>query len=183
MALPSPSTFLYSIDFRKKLFNDGRDCFIWHTSQHACYNHMSSGCFAKLSTRSEFIEPNKLKIHISNVRKQLTQVASDTVKHIPWKKAENVLLLQLLSLGHMACKWSLVALFVCSFLSDAMYSILRDRELLIPIGLLIGSVLVDFLKESFLEINVAIGAQVFLLHVANGGLLQALWLWRNSVGY
>lgn len=27
----------------------------------------------------------------------------------------------------------------------------------------------------------ALRARVFLLHVANGGLMQALWLWRNSL--
>ncbi|KAK6938012.1 hypothetical protein RJ641_031520 [Dillenia turbinata] len=72
----------------KKLSNDGRDCFIWHSSQHAYYNYMSFGSFVKLSTSS---------------------------------------------------------------LSDLLYSILGNRELLIPIGLLSACVLVDFMKETFLE--------------------------------
>ncbi|XVE95084.1 hypothetical protein REPUB_Repub02eG0065700 [Reevesia pubescens] len=85
----------------------------------------------------------------------------------------------------------------------------RNQELMIPFGLIVGCLMSDFLKETFQEVfrssegkdlkmkwqllaisgffvvvkfvstYFAMRTRVYLLHVANGGLMQVLWLWRS----
>ncbi|XVE55695.1 hypothetical protein DITRI_Ditri03aG0179100 [Diplodiscus trichospermus] len=159
-------------------------------------------------TMARFGEPNKIKEQLNIIKEKLWEHTPDSVKDIPWKKAENLLLQRLLSVGQKALKLSIVTLFVFSFLSDFIYSISRNQELMIPFGLIVGCFLADFLKETYeafcstegkgLKLKwqlLAIGGffvfvkfvsayftiltWVFLMHVVNGGLMQVLWLWRS----
>jgi len=54
---------------------------------------------------------------------------------------------RLLFLGQKALKWTLIILFVFSSLSDVIFSISRNQELMIPLGLFVGCLMTDFLKE------------------------------------
>lgn len=157
---------------------------------------------------AQFGESERLNAQLNAVTERLQEAIPDTVKHFPWKKAETVLLDRVVLLGQKALKWSLITLFVASSLSDVLFAISRNRELIIPIGLFVGCLLTDFLKEVTVELSddsqldkgfiqhltaigcffvllkftaafCGLGVRVFLLHVANGGLMQALWLWRN----
>ncbi|KAF9682448.1 hypothetical protein SADUNF_Sadunf05G0109900 [Salix dunnii] len=157
-------------------------------------------------TKAHFGEPSKVKLQLNIVKERWLHAIPNSVKEFPWRKAENLLLKQLLLVGQKAFKWSLMILFLFSFLSDVMYSISRNRELMIPIGLLIGCLMMDFLKEISMEVFQASekrglslpllgfsccfilvkvistpSTQPFLLHVANGGLMQGLWLWGDSL--
>lgn len=70
------------------------------------------------------------------------------VKDFPWKKAEDQVLQRLLSLGQEALKWSFVAWFLSSFLSDVIVTISRNQELVMPFGLFAGSLMSDFMKDT-----------------------------------
>ncbi|OVA00144.1 hypothetical protein BVC80_1329g13 [Macleaya cordata] len=164
-------------------------------------------CSMKISTVAQFGEPSKLKMQVDDFGEKLWQSFPEPVKEFPWKKAEDVVLQRFLFLGERVLKWSMVALFVLSSLSDVMLSISRNRELLIPLGLFVGCMLADFLKETskellpstkegglkrhlvvtgafFVLVKVSayftIGGNLLLSHVGNGGLMQVLWLWIKS---
>ena len=157
---------------------------------------------------SQLGEPDKgLGLQIKVVKEKLLEAIPVPVKEIPWKKAADIALKQLLCLGEKALKWCLIAFFVLSFVSDVIFSISSNRELVIPFGLFVGCFVTDILKETlqqvlpiseekrfekhlfgigclfaavkFISYALPIQAQVILLNVANGGFLQVLWLWRG----
>lgn len=89
---------------------------------------------------------------MSVLRKRIWEAAPDSVKDFPWKKAEDIVLQQLLLLGQEIVKWSLVTLFILSSISDVVFCISRNKELMIPIGLFVGCMMADFLKETSREL-------------------------------
>ncbi|KAK7321616.1 hypothetical protein VNO77_32432 [Canavalia gladiata] len=149
-------------------------------------------------------EHNEVKMQIGMMREKLKQAMPISV---PWKNAENILLDRLLNLAQEAIKWSLILFFIFSSLSDIVYTFSINRELVIPVGLFVGCLMTDFLKEisqevlhrseekdlkwhllgmyclfvfvKFMSTWFAVLPRVFLLHVANGGLMQVLWYWRK----
>ncbi|TYK20112.1 putative Embryo defective 1273 [Cucumis melo var. makuwa] len=156
---------------------------------------------------ARFMDSNFMPIEIENLKEKMQKVVPEPVKIFPWKEAEKILVERLVFMGKETLKWSLLLFFVLSSFSDFVASIVRNQELLIPIGLFIGVLLTDLLKEISQEVfgnseessfkkqlygigsffilvklivyGFAIQAQLFPLHVANGGLMQVLWLWRN----
>ncbi|KAI9118262.1 hypothetical protein K1719_010594 [Acacia pycnantha] len=120
-------------------------------------------------------EPDEVRVQIGNMKEKLREMLPIPVQEFPW---------------------------------NIVYTLSINRELVIPIGLLIGCLTADFLKETLRElfhisedqglnqqvlgvycffvfvkiISACFGIQsrVFLLHVANGGLMQALWYWKSS---
>ncbi|XP_027093185.1 uncharacterized protein [Coffea arabica] len=170
----------------------------------------TSACNPVKSFRMEwFNEPAKFKVHIDYAMKKLSEFIPPSVQNFPWAKAENAALQHLLALGQLALKWSLTALIILSSASDFIYSISKNKELVIPFGLFCGCVVADFLNETSHElirstqergknwqllvigcffvlvrifaICIAVEPQSFLLHAANGGLMQILWQWRTSL--
>uniref|UniRef100_A0A7N0SXF1 Uncharacterized protein n=1 Tax=Kalanchoe fedtschenkoi TaxID=63787 RepID=A0A7N0SXF1_KALFE len=153
-------------------------------------------------------EPNIPKIELAEVKKRLLEVIPEPVKQVPWKNAERIFLNKLLEAGEKTLKWVFIPLFVLSAFCDIVFSILKNKELLIPIGLFIGCTVSDLFNETSRELfhksegsgpsrrllyiaaffvatrfvcsSFPLTASVFFMHVANGGLMQALWLWRNS---
>lgn len=175
-----------------------------------CHLRVSPKCGMKITmAQFQFGEPNKIKEQLNTIKERLWENTSDSVKDFPWKKAENLLLQRLLFVGKKMLKLSLVAFLVLTCLSDFIYSISRNQELMIPFGLIVGCLTTDFLKETSQEAFrssegkglkmswqlLAIGgffvvvklvstyftirSQVFLKHFANGGLMQVFWLWRS----
>ncbi|XP_028796097.1 uncharacterized protein LOC114752669 [Neltuma alba] len=164
-------------------------------------------CIMKISM-ADHNEPDEVKLQIGNMKEKLREMLPISVQEFPWGKAEHKLVDRLISLAREALKWFLVLFFVFSSMSDIAYTLYINRELVIPIGLLVGCLTADFLKETsqelfhisedkglnqqvlgmycffvFVKIISAwfgIQARVFLLHVANGGLMQALWYWKSS---
>lgn len=179
---------------------------------------------------ARFMDSNSIPTEIENLKEKMQEVVPEPVKIFPWKEAEKILVERLLFMGKETLKWSLLLFFALSSFSDFVASIVRNQELLIPIGLFIGVLLTDLLKEISQEVfrnsevhfastlctlfhaasnktstilqessfkkqlyglgsffvlvkliayGFAIQAQTFPLHVANGGLMQVLWLWRN----
>ncbi|XWS14841.1 hypothetical protein CRYUN_Cryun35bG0043100 [Craigia yunnanensis] len=114
------------------------------------HRRVSPKCGMRI-TMARFGKPNKIKEQLNIIKEKLWEHTPDSVKDFPWKKAENLLLQRLLSVGHKALKLSLVTLFVFSFLSDFIYSISRNQELMIPCGLIVGCLMTDFLKETSQE--------------------------------
>lgn len=102
-------------------------------------------------TMAQFCEPNKIREQLNIIKERLWETTPETVKDFPWKKAENLLLERLLFVGHKALKLSLVTVFVISSLSDFLYSISRNQELMVPFGLIVGCLMTDFLKETSQE--------------------------------
>ncbi|KAI3424590.1 uncharacterized protein J3R85_010468 [Psidium guajava] len=200
VALPSISPF------RIKLLN-GKRC----QPSDGITLHSWQWTFPKKSMQvmmAQFGESERLNVQLDAVTERLQEAIPDSVKHFPWKKAETVLLDRVVLLVQKALNWSLITLFVASSVSDVLFAISRNRELTIPIGLFVGCLLADFLKEVTTEFSgdsqldkgfihrltaisclfvllkfasafCGLGVRVFLSHVANGGVMQALWLWRN----
>ncbi|KAI4366507.1 hypothetical protein MLD38_022378 [Melastoma candidum] len=152
-------------------------------------------------------DPNKLRFAPGVLKETVLNVVPEPVRQLPWEKAERVLINKAIFIGQKALKWVLIALLVTCSLSDFLFAITRSRELLAPIGLYAGCLLTDFLKEvavdysgdtwdaylpkfliavgcfftilKFASGRCALGARIFLLHVANGGFMQIFWLWRT----
>ncbi|KAK8623447.1 hypothetical protein V6N13_118332 [Hibiscus sabdariffa] len=169
---------------------------------------VSPKCRMKI-TMAQFGDPNKIKEQLAIIKNKLWENSPESVKSFPWQKAENLLLEKLIIAGQKVLKLSFLAFVVLSCLSDFMFSISRNLELMIPFGLIVGLLMSDFLKETsqeafrsfegkdmemkwqllamcgffvvfkFVSAYFAIQTRVFLSHVANGGLMQVLWLWRS----
>lgn len=165
--------------------------------------HFRHQILPKCSITAQIGEPNKAKLALGIVKKRLWEAVPEPVKQFQWKKAENILCERLLLLGKKALKWSLVTFFIFSSLSDVVFSTSTNQELMIPFGLLVGNLLTDFFTETlnqffpvtegqeqerrllsiscffvlvkFVSACFGVKQRVFLLHVGNGGLLQALW--------
>ncbi|KAA8538254.1 hypothetical protein F0562_027923 [Nyssa sinensis] len=193
--------------FRIKLFN-GQPCQLPSSLQIRAWNLPTSAkCSVKLPAVAQFHEPHKAKMPMNNIKEKLWEVIPDPVKDFPWKKAEDISERKFLIVGQEALKWSLIVLFVLSSVSDVIYSISRNKELMIPLGLFVGCMVADFLKETSRELFLnwkgrglsqnllgigcffvlvkiiftyfLVPGQIFLLHVANGGLMQVLWFWKS----
>ncbi|GLT71888.1 hypothetical protein SLA2020_438750 [Shorea laevis] len=205
MGLPASTVFPSTSKFRIKHFQ-GQPCQL-RRSLRLCARRQTSPTCSMKAMMAEFGEPKKVNMQISILREKLWEAIPDPVKEIPWKKAEKILMERLLFVGQKALKWTLTILFVFSSLSDFIFSISRNQELMIPLGLFVGCMMTDFLKEishelfcnseekglnwqfmgigcffvliKFLSANFLMRERVFLLHVANGGLMQLLWLWRS----
>ncbi|KAJ0085613.1 hypothetical protein Patl1_08767 [Pistacia atlantica] len=207
MALPA-STILYSTPkFQIKLCKYQLSQLQWGSLCGA--HHPIYPKFRRKVIMAQMGEPNKVGLQLGIVKERLWETVPESVKDFPWKKAEAVVLQRMVFLGHKALKWSLVALFIFSFLPDAVFSISRNQELVIPFGLAVGCLMSDFLRDTLQEVFsrsegvglhqhlLSIGCffglvkfmsacfslqtRIFLLHVANGGLMQVLWQWRNLV--
>lgn len=172
-------------------------------------HQISRTCLTKVKM-AEFSEPNKAKMQVNVILERLWKAVPESVKEFPWKKAEDQMIQRLLFAGKKAFTWSLIPLFIMSSLSDIIFSISKNTELLIPLGLFVGCLMTDFFKETaqelfrdsqeqekdlslqllgiacifllvkFISTYFAVTGHVFLLNVANGGLMQALWLWKRS---
>ncbi|KAL5707208.1 hypothetical protein ACHQM5_025286 [Ranunculus cassubicifolius] len=158
----------------------------------------------KVLSMAQFNEPRKLISQVNNFKDKLWEVFPEPVKEFPLKKAEDMVLQRLQILGKTSLKWSLVILFIVSFLSDFTLSISRNKELIVPFGLFFGCTMGDFLKEvshdllSFskgeelrwrlwgiglffvfikvVAVYLSLGRRVFLSHVGTGGLMHVLWM-------
>ncbi|PSS31515.1 Glycine--tRNA ligase beta subunit like [Actinidia chinensis var. chinensis] len=197
---PRPSTFLIFKGHRCQLRSGLAIC---------VRNHPTSRTYsARIPTIAQFRELPKVMTHINNIREKLWDIIPRSVKDFPLKKPEDILLRQLLLVGKEALKWSLLALYVFSSVSDVIYCISKNKELMIPFGLFVGYGVTNFLMETSQELfptteerglsrhllgigcffaltkiisaSFAVPGQIFLLNVANGGLMQVLWLWKSS---
>ncbi|KAM7520897.1 hypothetical protein LguiB_019859 [Lonicera macranthoides] len=189
-----------------KLLKDPPCQLLTQTLIHSRKRPFAASCSVKLSTMALFCEPHKIKLHLNYVREKVWDVMPNQVKEFPWKNAEAIALIRLMVMGQEALKWSLPALFVFSFVSDVLYSISQNKELVVPFSLFVGCMITNFLKETLLELFphseerghswhifgmgcffllvklVSVyfsGGQVFLLNAANGGLMQIFWLWKS----
>lgn len=97
-------------------------------------------------------EPNEVKVQIGIMKEKLREAMPIPVQEFPWRKAQHTLLDRLLILVQDASKWSLILFFVFGSLSDAVYTFSINRELIIPVGLFVGCIMTDFLKEISLEL-------------------------------
>lgn len=105
------------------------------------------------ASMAQFGEPEKLKVHLDVVKERLLESVPNSVKDFPWKEAEDKLLHRLILLGHKVLKWSVVTLFMFSSLSDFVFAVAKNKEMMIPLGLFIGCSVADFLREISLEFS------------------------------
>lgn len=122
--------------------------FISHVQIKKLSAHFRHQILPKCSITAQIGEPNKAKLELGTARKRLWDAVPEPLKQFQWKKAENILFERLLLLGRKALKWSLVTFFVFSSLSDVVFSISTNQELMIPLGLLVGCLLSDFFTET-----------------------------------
>ncbi|XP_043708141.1 uncharacterized protein LOC122657489 [Telopea speciosissima] len=190
-------------------FIEGHRYPVHRLSQFSCTQNCQSfrTCPIRRATIAHFSEPNKKMVHMNRFTKRLWASLPEPVKEFPWRKAEDLVLQHLLILGEKALKWSLITVFIFSFLSDVIFAVVRNRELMVPLGLFIGCTIADFLKETsqelfqgtkeeglrwhllgigslfvlvkFVSVYFTVQGHVFLAHVGNGGLMQVQWLWRK----
>lgn len=107
-------------------------------------------CSVKTSM-AQFSEPEKLKLHLDIAKERLWESVPNSVKDFPWREAEDKLLHRLILLGQKVLKWSIATLFLFSSLSDFVFAVAKNKELMIPLGLFIGCLVADFLKEILLD--------------------------------
>ncbi|XP_052202858.1 uncharacterized protein LOC127808378 isoform X1 [Diospyros lotus] len=208
MASPAPVSLPSTVSSRFPIFR-GQQWQLYRGSAVCAWNSRTSvTCCVRPPTMALFREPPKIMVHLNNFRERLWEVVPRSVKDFPWKKTEDILLQQSLLVGREALKWLLLLLYVCSSVSDVIYSISRNKELTIPFGLFVGCMVANFLVDTSQELfpisqersvhwhlcriggflalakimlsYYKVQGGMFLLHAANGGLMQILWLWRNS---
>ncbi|XP_068655040.1 uncharacterized protein [Aristolochia californica] len=164
-------------------------------------------CYAGIPNDKLYEELHKAKHRLEDLAERLWTSCPESLKEFPWKKAEEVVLDRLLILGKKALKGVIVVFFILSSLSDIAFSISMNRELMVPLGLLVGCTMAEFLKETsgelfqnmeeggllrrlvgigsffvlmkFVSLNLTIKAKVLLLNIGNGGLMQVLWLGKK----
>lgn len=108
---------------------------------------VSVTCSVKFPGMEYFDEPNNLVSVLNYSREKLQTFIPGSVKQFPWKKAKSLAQNGLLVLGKETLKWSLLGYFAFNCLSDIIYSISRNRELVIPLGLFVGVLMTKFLDE------------------------------------
>ena len=128
---------------------------------------------------SQFDGPDKVKAQLNDVKEKLQKAIPDSLKELEWEKGVDLMVEQLLSLVHKALKWSFIVLFVLSSLSDVIFSISRNLELVMPFGLLVGCLLADLLKETSQELFP--NSQVCFLILCS--FLQIFRLWKCLLLY
>lgn len=109
--------------------------------------HVTVMCSAKFPGMEHFNQPTKLIALLNYTKEKLWKSVPGSVKSFPWKKAESVALHELLILGNETLKWSLLVCFAFSWLSDILYSISRNKELVIPFGLFVGTIMAKYIDE------------------------------------
>ncbi|KAL2894906.1 Hydroxyacylglutathione hydrolase [Bienertia sinuspersici] len=205
MAVPLLHSNLSSSPFQVKAFST---CPYLPQSKLTCAHH-GTVSYTQSATKviAQFGLPEKAKIQLKVVKEKLWKSLPDAVKEFPWKKAEDQVLQQLLDFGQEAFKWSFIAWFFLSFSLDVAVTISKNHEIFMPFGLIAGCLISDFMKETSEELfqqqelrginrnflgiacifvvlklvaaSFAGQSWTFLLHMANGGLMQILWLWKK----
>ncbi|KAM7266337.1 hypothetical protein ACFE04_004234 [Oxalis oulophora] len=153
-------------------------------------------------------EPSNAKENLNVIKERLWEVVPDSIKSSDWKSAESVLLARLIFLGKELFKWSLVLYFVYSLVGDGIFAVSKNHELMIPFGLLVGCGMTELFKDvseqvlpttegeslnwrlfgiscfcillKVVSAYFALPWKIFILHVANGGLMHVIWQLRNS---
>ncbi|KAK1395965.1 Phosphoribosyl-AMP cyclohydrolase [Heracleum sosnowskyi] len=206
MALPTCTISLPT--FSMKLLNR-KSCPLNYWLTHVARNPISATRCVRLPTRAQLYDPSRINLHMNNIRERLWYVIPNPIKEFPWKKAETIALKQFLLTAKEALKWALVAVLIFGSISDVIFSISINKELLIPFGLIVGCMIANFLKEILRELfpnseqegdlswsllavscffvmvkilasYVTQGRQVIISHAANGVLMQILLPWRTS---
>lgn len=109
--------------------------------------HVSVARSAKFLMMENFYHPTKHMALLNYTKDKLWKFIPGSVKDFPWNKASSVALHEFLVLGKKPLKWSLLACFTFSCLSDIAYSISRNKELVFPFGLFVGSLLTKYVDE------------------------------------
>ncbi|KAL9249592.1 hypothetical protein AKJ16_DCAP15177 [Drosera capensis] len=184
-------------------------------SAHPCLKQRCSGLSIQISCSpsnmnpitAQFKIPDEVKVQLATAKARVWQYVPRPVKDLPWKKASDVFLEQLICFAQDVLKWSFVAWFCSSFALDIIFAVSRNQELITCLALFLGCLWSDFRMELFKDLfpksevkdmrwdlvvvgcfcialkliasAVAVRGQLFLLHVANGGLMQLLWVWRR----
>lgn len=130
------------------------------------------------------------------------------VRTFPWEKVYGRFSQRVLSLVWITTKWLAIPVLVLSAVSELLYTLSAGKEIFIPLGLLIGVMLAKIVGNASLDILkelqdvrsawplVVLGmffvllklpgpyypswAAVFFPHVANAGLVQTAFLFREA---
>ncbi|CAA7393771.1 unnamed protein product [Spirodela intermedia] len=166
---------------------------------------LSLRCRVRAQVGDHFGRQSKLSALLHIVSETLSKPLPEHVREFPWKQAEVRISHRLLHLGRKALKGFLLAAVFLSFASDLVSSFSRSRELVIPLGLIIGVTVADFLVETskelfqspkqahgygrkllgvgtvfacikLLNLYTALPGRMVLTYIGNGGLMQVLWL-------
>ncbi|KAJ7559904.1 hypothetical protein O6H91_04G106000 [Diphasiastrum complanatum] len=79
--------------------------------------------------------------------------APKPLREFPWRRAIERLVERLSDVAWSAAKWLLVPVILLSSLSEISYSLVQNKEFLIPIGMLAGSFLAGVLKDAAVELS------------------------------
>ncbi|BFG18199.1 hypothetical protein CerSpe_044730 [Prunus speciosa] len=182
IASPSSSTPKFPINVFERKPCQPKSCFLLHLRRRP----FASSCVKAVSSVAQFGEPSKQnkqkqQIEISVVKEKLWEAIPVPVKELPWKKAADTALEQLLLIGNYELIMPF-GLFVGCFLTDVLKETLRQvlpsseesglEKHFLGIGCFLAAI-------KFVSAGLPMQARVFLLHVANGGFMQVLWLWRG----
>eukprot|EP00252_Welwitschia_mirabilis_P004450 TRINITY_DN14795_c0_g1_i1.p1 TRINITY_DN14795_c0_g1~~TRINITY_DN14795_c0_g1_i1.p1 ORF type:complete len:239 (-),score=28.08 TRINITY_DN14795_c0_g1_i1:150-866(-) len=154
----------------------------------------------QLSTDSQEYENN----HVNDLQRSLKNVMPESMGKFPWKKAfMKVTAVSIVG----AAKFLLVTTLIVTFLNETSFCLMEDKDVFVPIGLFIGCVFAESIKNTALELfenlkdknspwyflTVALASmlikflapfypywgRLILPHIANGALWQTIWIIRN----
>lgn len=132
-----------------------------YVSRQTFYPHNTSMKTSIKASMADHNDPNEVKKQIGIMKEKLIEAVPNSVQEFPWRKAEPILLDRLLLFMQEALKWSLLSYFILSSLSDVVYTFSINRELIIPVGLFVGCLIADFLKEISQELLHTFSSEVY----------------------
>jgi hypothetical protein len=92
----------------------------------------------------------------SSVTSNVLDKASEPIRAFPWAKAGNVLLRRLLDQFWTVGKWLAIPVLALSVLSELSYTLLEEKVLIIPVGMVCGIVFTGIMRETALELSPSI---------------------------
>ncbi|KAG0582243.1 hypothetical protein KC19_3G045400 [Ceratodon purpureus] len=143
----------------------------------------------------------------SSVTSNVVDKASEPIRAFPWAKVGNVLLRRIQEQFWTVGKWLVIPVLALSVLSELSYTLVQEKVLIVPIGMVCGIVFAGIMKETALELSpsieegkipwhlVALGlllvafkfiapylpiwGRISVPHFANGGLWQVIVLFKD----
>ncbi|KAJ0967719.1 hypothetical protein J5N97_024636 [Dioscorea zingiberensis] len=208
-ALSSPPS--WASTSRIEVARNQRNLTLQHCSHisRSYYRRIYTTNLVQASAAEHFGKPTKFTDYLNNLADKAQHATSKTIKEFPWNEAKDLVLVRVLLLAKNVATWFFIACFIFGSISDLYLSVARKKELMIPIGLFIGVILAEILRESSVEffqkslkdeettwhligvgfifilvrlISLCFNLQgrLLLSHISNGGLMQVLWLMKRK---
>jgi len=107
----------------------------------------------------------------STVISNVVDKATEPIRAFPWAKASSLFLRRLLDQLWTVGKWLAIPMLAVSVLGELAYTLLLERVLVIPVGMICGIVFAGIMRETALELSPRIEEEQTPRHLIALGLL------------